>query len=123
MAARERLLDEAGVADLPRGRDVSFVLSAAQARAMLDRARREWGADVDDPSTLRLAVVRLYMGGHNQYAGRRQRRPVGAFHVRWHTPTSDQATIERLEWDPALGSSDEEVCQVIDALAGWRLAR
>jgi hypothetical protein len=111
------------VADLPRRREVSFVLSAAQARAMLERAQREWGADVDDPSTMHLAVVRLYMGGHNQYAGQRHRRPVGAFHLRWHTPTSDQATIERLEWDPELGGSDEEVCQVIDALAGWRLSR
>jgi hypothetical protein len=111
------------VANLPRGRDVSFVLSESQAKAMIDRAQKEWGADVDDPSTLRLAIVRLYMGGHNQYVGQRQRQPVGAFHVRWHTPGFDQATIERLEWDPELGSSDEEVCQVINTLAGWRLTR
>ena len=68
-------------------------------------------------------MVRLYLGGHNKYADQRSRRPVGAFHIRWNAPTGGQARIEGLEWDPTLGSSDEEVCQVIDTLAGWRLAR
>ena len=89
---------------------------------MLERANREWGADVNDESTLRHAVVRLFMGGSSK-GGQRNRQPVGAFHIRWRHPTDDQATIDRLEWDPALGGSDQEVCQVIDALAGWRLAR
>ena len=105
----------------PSGRDVAFYLSVDQARALMERAMTEWGAAVDDPSTAHRAVVRLFMGGHSLHA-RQRRRPVGAFHIRWRHPTHDQATIDRLEWDEALGGSEEEVCQVIDALAGWRLA-
>jgi hypothetical protein len=109
------------MAGFPSGRDVRFYLSIDQARAIVERALREWGADADDQSTSHRAVVRLFMGGRSQFADRR--RPVGAFHIRWHQPTHEQATIDRLEWDATLGGSDEEVCQVIDALAGWRLAR
>jgi len=90
---------------------------------MVAKAKVEWGADENDPSTLRRTVIRLYMGGNRQHGGQGRRMPVGAFQIRWHAPTGDQATIDRLEWDPALGGSDEEVCHVIDALAGWRLSR
>jgi hypothetical protein len=109
-----------GVAGFPQGRDVSFYLSNDQARKIMERAMQEWGADVDDQSTGHRAVVRLFMGGRGQ--GSQRRRPVGAFQIRWRHPTHDQATIDRLEWDPTLGGSDEEVRQVIDSLAGWRLA-
>ena len=109
------------MAVFPSGRDVAFYLSVDQARTIVDKAMVEWGADVDDQSTGHTAVVRLFMGGKSQYANQR-RRPVGAFHIRWRYPTHDQATIDRIEWDATLGGSDEEVCQVIDALAGWRLA-
>lgn len=102
---------------------MSFVLSVDQAKTIMERAQAEWGADIDSPSTSRVAVIRLFMGGRSQNARERNRRAVGAFHIRWHAPTGDQATIERLEWDPERGGSDEEVRQVIDVLAGWRLAR
>jgi hypothetical protein len=111
------------VVGFPVGRDTSFVLSEEQARAILAKAKEEWGADVDDPSTLRRTVIRLYMGGNRQHGGLARRSPVGAFQIRWHAPTGGQATIDRIEWEPALGGSDEEVCAVIDALAGWRLSR
>jgi hypothetical protein len=107
--------------DFPNGRDVQFILSSEQARLMVERAEQEWGADRDDPSTIRHTIVRLYMGGHNGAGGRRP--AVGSFHIRWNAPTSDQATIDRIEWDPALGGSDAEVCDVVDALAGWHLSR
>ena len=109
-----------GVPGLPKNREVNFYLSNDQARKIMERAMQEWGADVDDQSTGHRAVVRLFMGGRNQ--GSQRRRPVGAFQIRWRYPTHDQATIDRIEWDPSLGGSDEEVCQVIDSLAGWRLA-
>jgi hypothetical protein len=111
------------VADFPYGRDTSFVLSEEQARSVVEKAKVEWGADVDDPSTLRRTVIRLYLGGNHQRGGSGRRAPVGAFQIRWNTPTGGQATIDRLEWDPALGGSDEEVCQVINSLVGWRLSR
>ena len=107
--------------EFPQGRDVAFVLSLDQARAMVDRAKKEWGDDADDPSTPRRTTVRLYLGGKNDLGSRRA--AVGAFHIRWRYPTGDQATIDRIEWAPPLGGSDEEVCQVINALAGWRLTR
>lgn len=109
--------------DFSHGRDVQFVLSAEQAKTIVERALREWGANRDDPSTLRHTIIRLYLGGRNGHNSPRRRAPVGCFHIRWNAPTSGQATIDRLEWDPALGGSDEEVCQVIDSLAGWRLSR
>jgi len=115
-------IPEAVAGDFPDGRNVEFVLSTRQARTMVEKALREWGADRDDPSTIRHTIVRLYMGGRNATTNRR-RVPVGSFHIRWNSPTGDQATIDRLEWDPALGGSDEEVCQVIDSLAGWHLSR
>jgi hypothetical protein len=107
--------------DFPRGRDVQFVLSTEQARSIVDRAKREWGVDRDDQSTLRHTVVQLFMGARGR--NERHRPAVGSFHIRWNWPTTGQATIDRIEWDPALGGSDEEVCQVVDALAGWRLSR
>jgi hypothetical protein len=109
-----------GMVGFAGGRDVAFYLSVEQAKKIIDRAAQEWGADVDDQSTGHRAIVRLFMGGRSQFSERR--RPVGAFHIRWRYPTHDQATIDRIEWDASLGGSDEEVCQVIDALAGWRLA-
>ena len=44
--------------------------------------------------------------------------PVGAFHVRWRDPAEDQATIWRLEWDPARGGSEDEVRRAIAVLGG-----
>ncbi len=102
-------------------RAVNFTLASAQARLIIERARKEWGADVNDQSTMHHAIVRLFMGGDST-RGQRGRRPVGAFSIRWRTPSEDQATIDRIEWDPELGGSDQEVCQVIDSLAGWPLA-
>ena len=110
---------------MPSRREVSFVLPRAQARAIVDRARQEWGSDPGDASDERHAVVRLFLGGfgaYNQYAGDRARRAVGAFHVRWRTPSPEEATIDLIEWDPSGGGSEEEVREVIDALAGERVA-
>jgi hypothetical protein len=41
------------VSELRNARETTFVLSESQAKAMVTRAKDEWGADVDDPSTLR----------------------------------------------------------------------
>jgi hypothetical protein len=44
--------------------------------------------------------------------------PVGAFYVRWHAPTDDEATIWRLEWDETAGGSEAEVRRAIAVLGG-----
>lgn len=94
------------VESFPAARDAAFTLSSEQARAVVERAQREWGADRD---VLPRCGTRSF--GSTSVAT----PPTGA-------NAGSQATIDRIEWDPALGGSDEEVRQVIDALAGWHLS-
>ena len=49
--------------------------------------------------------------------------PIGGFWVRWHDPTDDQATIWKVEWDPAEGGSEEEVWRAVEVLAGGPVPR
>jgi hypothetical protein len=44
--------------------------------------------------------------------------PTGTIYVRWHDPTEAQATIWKLEWDPAKGSGEDEVWRAVEVLAG-----
>ena len=42
--------------------------------------------------------------------------PVGSFSAAFHTPTTGQTTIYRLEWDPRRGGSEVAVRRAIDEL-------
>jgi hypothetical protein len=87
------------------------------ARAMSDRAARfdlEAGGRFDR----RGATVLVWSGPFDAAGDRAE--PVGCFYVRWHDPAEDQATIWRLEWDPAQGGSGEEVRRALAILADRR---
>jgi hypothetical protein len=49
--------------------------------------------------------------------------PIGAFWIRWHDPTEEQATLWKVEWDPAEGGSEEEVWRAVEVLAGGPVSR
>ena len=49
--------------------------------------------------------------------------PIGTVYVRWHDPIEEQATIWKLEWDPAEGGGEDEVWRAVEVLAGGPVAR
>jgi hypothetical protein len=80
---------------------------------------------IEMPVSIRLpsgAGVRMVEAAEREFASQSSVRPVGGFRVRWEYPSTAQATIERLGWDLTGGSSELEVRQVIDLLAGWPVA-
>ena len=94
-------------------RDVAIVLPLAEARSIFDRAERydvERGGRFDRQG----AAVLIWSAG--QLA--EDAEAVGAFWVRWRDPTDEQATIVKIEWDPAVGGSEAEVWHAIAVLAG-----
>ena len=92
----------------------SVVLPIDEARALFARAALfalERGGRFDP----RGATVLLWSGRAARGGGG---APVGAFWVRWRFPTAGEATIYRLEWDPAAGGSEREVWTALEVLAG-----
>jgi len=43
--------------------------------------------------------------------------------VRWHDPADAQATLWKVEWDPAEGGSEDEVWPAVEILAGGPVPR
>jgi hypothetical protein len=43
--------------------------------------------------------------------------------VRWHDPSEEQATLWKVEWDPAEGGSEAEVWRAVEVLAGGPVPR
>ena len=101
---------------------VGIRLPTGAAVRMVEAAEREWGAGAVHEVAPGVTRVLFWLGGKRQFANQRWAKPVGGFWVRWGHPTAAQATIERLGWDITGGSSELEVRQVIDLLAGWPVA-
>lgn len=106
----------------PREVSVSVKMPLGAARRMVEAAEREWGAGAVGEVAPGLARVFFWLGGRRQFVNQSSVKPVGGFWVRWEFPTPAQATIERIGWDARAGSSEAEVRQVIDLLAGWPVA-
>ena len=121
MAAARLLVIIDGV-DLPVEKSTNIKMPQGAARRMVEAAEREWGAGAVAEVAPGVARVFFWLGGRRQYASQSSARPVGGFWVRWDFPSPAQATIERLGWDLTAGSSEQEVRQVIDLLAGWPVA-
>jgi len=97
-------------------RDVDIVLPLLTVRQMWLRARR-WDVDEGGRFVARRTTVLIWMAsGSNPDS-----EPSGQFSVRFHTPTDDQATIYRLEWDPDEGGTEAEVWTAMELLAGQSL--
>jgi hypothetical protein len=108
--------------DLPIEMPVSIRLPSGAGVRMVEAAEREWGAGAVHEVAPGVTRVLFWLGGKRQFASQSSVRPVGGFRVRWEYPSTAQATIERLGWDLTGGSSELEVRQVIDLLAGWPVA-
>ena len=89
-------------------------------RWLCRRARDEWGDHAEEVVSPRRSNIRIWTGGRQHWG---DRRPVGAFSVRWFQPTESQAVIDEIAWDPTQNGSEDEVRQVINLLAGWPVAR
>jgi hypothetical protein len=94
--------------------ETGLVLPIAEARAVFARAERfdvERGGRFDRRS----ACVLIWS---TSAAAAESGEPVGAFWVRWHAPTEEQATVWKLEWDAAAGGTEHEVWTALEVLAG-----
>ena len=122
MAAQHR---GSNVDNLPAHHRSSIIVPLGVARRMCARAKEEWGDDAEQSST-RADVTRVRMWIGNAAAHRREmrgdKRPFGAFSVRWCSPGPALAVIEKLEWDPYQGASETEIRHAVDHLAGWPVA-
>jgi hypothetical protein len=101
-------------------REVAVVLPIATARAMFDRARR-WDVDAGGRFDARGAAIVVWSGQLGELGERSE--PIGIAYVRWYDPTDAQATLWKVEWDPAAGGSEEEVWRAIEVLAGAPVRR
>ena len=110
------------VVDFPVEMPVGIRLPNGAAVRMVEAAEREWGAGAVHDVAPGVTRVLFWLGGKRQFANQSKAKPVGGFWVRSSYPSPGQATIERLGWDLTGGSSELEVRQVIDLLAGWPVA-
>lgn len=105
-----------------QSREVDIALPAETVRTMWQRARRYFdigqGARFDARSgtTMLLWSTRLDAAGAE---------PIGAFTVRWESPTEGQATIHQVAWVPRRGGSEAQVWRAARVLAGtqWPFAQ
>ena len=111
--------------NLPGHHRSSIVLPVGVARRMCARAKAEWG-DVAEEGSARTDVTRVRMWLGSTAVHRREtrgdKRPFGAFSVRWGSPGPALAVIEKIEWDPYQGASETEIRHAVDHLAGWPVA-
>jgi hypothetical protein len=102
----------------------SIIVPLGIARRMCARAKQEWGDDAEESPRADLTRVRMWLGsaaGHRRDT-RGDKRPFGAFSVRWGKPGPSLAMIEKIEWDPIQGASEVEIRHAVDHLAGWPVA-
>ena len=106
----------------PSSRPARVTMPWLAAERICERARAEWGDRAVIGRGESYAVVLQWL----QTAGPSRRRdgasPVSAFRIRWGSPTTHQATIDRIAWEPKLDGSPEEVNEIINVLAGWPAA-
>jgi hypothetical protein len=95
-------------------RDVAITLPIAEARAVFARAER---FDVERGGRFDRRGATVLIWSTNATAAE-SGEPVGAFWVRWHDPTEEQATVWKLEWDAAAGGSEHAVWTALEVLAG-----
>jgi hypothetical protein len=98
-------------------RDVVVVLPIDTARAMWGRARR-WDVEAGGRFDARSASVLIWS---TNATAAESGEPIGVFFVSWRTPTAQEATVYRLEWDPTAGGSEREVWAALEVLTGHPL--
>jgi hypothetical protein len=112
------------ITNLPGHHRSRIILPLGIARRMCARARQEWGDDAEEKPRADLTRVRMWLGSTavHRRDSRGDKRPFGAFSVRWGSPGPALAMIEKIEWDPIQGASETEIRHAVDHLAGWPVA-
>ena len=109
---------------LPGNLRSSIILPLGIAKRMCARAKDEWGDDAEETPRSNVTRVRMWLGSTASHRRdtRGDKRPFGAFSVRWGSPGPALAVIEKIEWDPIQGASETEIRHAVDHLAGWPVA-
>ena len=110
--------------NLPGHRRSRIVVPIGIARRICARASDEWGHDAEDRTRSDVTRVRMWLGSTaiHRHDFKGDKKPFGAFSVRWASPGPALATIEKIEWDPNQGASESEIRHAVDHLAGWPVA-
>ena len=109
--------------NLPNHHRSRIIVPLGIARRMCARAKEEWGDDAEEAPRGDLTRVRMWLGNTpHRREMRGEKRPFGAFSVRWGSPGPALAMIEKIEWDPHQGASETEIRHAVDHLAGWPVA-
>jgi hypothetical protein len=95
-------------------REVAITLPLATAQAMWERARR-WDLDAGGRFDADDEAMLVWSGSAT---GLSSATPIARFTIRWHHPTPERATIDRLMWDPAWGDGEAELRRAIEVLSG-----
>ena len=98
-----------------QSRDVAVTLPSEDVRAMWDRARRYFDVTVGARFDARSGTTMLLWSSRLDAAGA---EPIGAFTVRWNSPSPDQATIQQVAWVPRRGGTEAQVWRAVRVLAG-----
>jgi hypothetical protein len=103
-----------------QSRDVAITLPTETVRAMWDRARRYFDVTEGARFDARSGTTMLLWSSRLDAAGA---EPIGAFTVRWDTPTPGEATIHQVAWVPRRGGTEAQVWRAMRVLAGasWPL--
>src|SRR3954447_365262 len=88
-----------------QSRDVAITLPTETVRAMWERARRYFDVTEGARFDPRSATPMLLWSSRLDAAGA---EPIGAFTVRWDTPTPDEATVHQVAWVPRRGGTEAQ---------------
>src|SRR2546425_3376683 len=98
-----------------QSRDVAITLPSETVRTMWDRARRFFDVTEGARFDARSGTTLLLWSSRLDAAGA---EPIGAFTVRWETPTPAEATIQQVAWVPRCGGTEAPVWRGMRMLAG-----
>ncbi len=88
---------------------------------VLDMFRRADRFDVDSGGRYDRRGSTIIVWSANFVANDRTSETQGTAYFHWRSPTEGQATLWKLEWDPAEGGSEEELWVALEVLAGRSL--
>ena len=98
-----------------QSRDVEVALPTETVRGMWDRARRYFDVTRGGRFDARSGTTMLIWSSRLDAAGA---EPIGAFTVRWDSPSPGQTTIHQVAWVPRRGGTEAQVWRAMRVLAG-----
>ncbi len=90
-------------------------------RLTLDMFKRADQWDVESGGRYDRRGAAIIVWSSSFTADQAKSEPQGTAYFHWRTPTGYEATLWKLEWDPAQGGSEEELWVALEVLAGRAL--